>query len=138
MDLLCDFFDSTVVTHGAPRIREVCHNEPYGIIERASVELSEEQLEKVWLLIDGVVLNYRESRVRQMYRGLFTPVIAIIDDEVYWSRFASGDIISYFNYRIPRGRQAREASVIADGLEMNLLMLTHHLIDLSPFPTGWE
>lgn len=105
-------------------------------VMRGAVELSQEQLEYVWRLIDCVVRNYEVPFRLDTNQHLSPPAIRVaIDGVVYQSRFSSYE-------PPPRSRDfrifQRSSENIASISDDSTLRLVHHLIDLSPIPTGWE
>ena len=100
-------------------------------IMRGTVALSQKQLEYVWLLIDCVVRNSKQLAPRRLFNVPTSS--AFIDGEVYWSEFAWGEYFRTPDFQVPGGYRSRFSDT-----DMNLLRLTHHLIDLSPILTGWE
>ena len=120
MALLDSFFEnySSCVLHAT--------GVPYHILDSGSVVLSQEQLEDVWRMIDRVVRNYEEPQLIGM---LYPRTRAVIDGNVYWSIF--------YNYRPRNNRFPREYRHCPH-VDVNLLSLSHYLIDLSPIPTRWD
>jgi len=103
----------------------VPRNLPIGILERGSIELSQEQLHNIWQKIDNVVQNYEEP---PFFPNSAPLIRVIIDDEFYWGRYAWND---YLHYRSLRFRSQRDRGFL-DTTDADLLRLTHHLTVLSP------
>ena len=102
--------------------------EHFSIIERGVVKLSQEQLEEVWQKIDGVVQNYEYSaQIWGIWGTRVIRAMAVIDDEFYVCLFG----FRYLDSRRSRGWRARflrERDL--EHVDLHLLRLTHHLIDL--------
>jgi len=132
MTLLNDFAEHS---YGHGFSSRLCNtHETYVVFDRRNVVFTQEELEEVWLLIDGVVLNYKEPRIKGTHNAI-TTIRASIDGEIYRSRLNSSELFRRYNYRVPNSRRYRED---ADGIDANLLRLTHHLIDISPITIDRE
>jgi hypothetical protein len=96
------------------------------IVERWSAELSQQQLNDVWRIMDKIVKKYDEPP-RLNYVD-FTGMRIIIDDEFYWGKF-----LRYFNPQFNRTDRHE-----FENTDINLLRLTYYLADISPVKMGWE
>jgi hypothetical protein len=96
------------------------------IIERWSAELSHQQLNNVWRMMDNVVKKYEEP----LQPVGFTIMRTIIDDEFYW-----GEFLPYFD-RDARIRRADRHEF--ESTDINLLILTHYLAETVPIRMGWK
>ncbi|MCL2357839.1 MAG: hypothetical protein FWC70_11935 [Defluviitaleaceae bacterium] len=103
---------------------------PHGITEQWSVELSQGQSDKLWRLVDSVVVGYSEPERICGTNILLTR--AIIEDGFYWSLFSPGETYSSdFMFRLRNRNRYRHYN-------RNLLVLTRYLADLAPVRLGWE
>jgi hypothetical protein len=104
------------------------------IVERWSMELSQQQLNDVWRIMDRVVKKYNEP-LRQNYVD-FTCMRVIIDDEFYWGQFYWNEYFRSFNFRFTRADKRELGNFNTS--DINLLELTHYLADMAPIKMGWE
>lgn len=109
-----------------------------GIIEQVETELSQAQLENVWMLIENIVQNEPDMEFRTVpfIRGSPTYVWAMIDDNMYWSWSYPSD---YFDY-LTRSERREEEQRIAPFINRDLLRLVaelNHLSQHSTHPTQW-
>jgi hypothetical protein len=96
------------------------------IVETWTTELSQQQLNDVWRIMDKIVNKYDEpSRENFLY---LTGMKIIIDDEFFWGRF-----LPYFNPQFTRTDRHD-----FENTDINLLRLTYYLADTSPVKMGWE
>jgi len=101
------------------------------ILDRWSMELSEEQLNDIWIKIGAVVDNYKEPP-RLNATGWFTHTNAVIDGNLYRGEFYWDEYFRSFNFKFPR----RYRNTF-DNTDMNLVKLTLHLSDLAPISLRW-
>jgi hypothetical protein len=102
------------------------------VIDRWSMELSPQQLNEVWLLLDIIVKN---DKAPTYFIGTSHPTVrVIIDDRLYWGLFHGGEEFLSYNFNFPR-EQRRSINEYSD---INLLRLTHHLADIAPIRMSWE
>jgi len=119
------FDDFTEVSFGEHFISQRTNN---FITNRLSMELSEEQLNDLWLRIDSVVLNYQEPQGSSATIG--TAVInAIIDGDLYYG--------NHFWHPSFRASNPSESKILRDS-DMSLILLMYFLDDLVPIQMGWE
>jgi len=102
------------------------------IMDRWSTELTEEQLNEIWLKIGDVVENYQEPS-RLFVSSYSARTTALIDGEFYSGMLLYHEDFRSSNYKFSR----RERKYFAEVTDMNLIKLTLHLADLIPISLRW-
>ena len=95
------------------------------IVDRWSMELTQQQLNNIWRMIDKTVRNYEANP--RYYDDLNRTVRAVIDDELYCSMFSSNEILYSQNFKVP----LKERRITNAMFDINLLKLAYQLAELA-------
>ena len=95
------------------------------VVRRWSMELSRQELNNIRRMIDRTVRNYEEYNQISYHSN--RTVRAIIDDELYYSRYIRNEVFYSQNYKYP----LKERKLLNRTTDINLIKLAYHLAELA-------
>jgi hypothetical protein len=125
---ILDNFTESFTWHWLYNVHQTNANNVNIIVDRWSIELSQQQLNNIWRMIENVEKKHHEYP-RHIATNR-TSIRAETENAFIYSSFEKS-----FNRRIFNFLHAR---CIDEYTDYNLLELTHYLADISPIYLGWE